>query len=369
MRLLANFSRIIVGIYLVFSGFVKVVDPYGTALKLEEYFEVFALDLPSFAGFFELMGTNAIALSVFMCCLELLLGVALLFRFRIKLTAWVMILFMLFMTFLTFYSAYYNKVTDCGCFGEFLKLEPWPTFWKNIVTLLPMALIFAYRKKITNSTLGTPAVLFGLIISLGIGIYSLRFLPVIDMLPYKTGNNISELMEVPDIKPVIEYEFLDNTTGESILSEEYLMDTTRYEYRDSKVVNEKDLLPVISDFSISDTTGNDVVSEILSGEKLVLIIKTVSDIEEVDFSQYSKLRSRASRLKIDSIIITSETQIEPYLEEKNLRLSYYYGDEKLLKTMARNNPVLYLLKEGTVLGKWSFNNLPSESKIKKLINK
>jgi uncharacterized membrane protein YphA (DoxX/SURF4 family) len=367
MKFLANFSRVIVGAYLIFSGFLKVVDPYGTALKLKEYFEVFALDIPAMSGFFSVLSENSVTLSVVFCCLELLVGIALLFGFKLKLTAWVTLLLMTFFTFLTFYSAYFNKVTDCGCFGEFLKLDPWSSFWKNVVAMVFILIIFIYRSKFKNSVSGTPAVLIGFLISLGIALYSLKFLPVIDMLPYAVGKSIPKQMEKPNIQAIFEYEFLDNNSKEIIKSQEYLMDTARYVYQDSRVLNEKDIKPVLVDFSLSDTSGNEAVSEVLSGNKLVLIIKTTNDIDEKSLKKYKDLVSKTSKSPLKPLVLSSDTDIEKFLVEIKLNHALYFADEKLLKTMARNNPVLYLLSDGVVMGKWSFNNLPSDSKVKKLI--
>ena len=367
MKLLANLSRVIVGAYLIFSGFLKVVDPYGTALKLKEYFEVFALDVPVLSGFFGTLEENSVVLSVIFCCMELLVGVALLFGFKLRLTAWVTLLLMTFFTFLTFYSAYFNKVTDCGCFGEFLKLEPWSSFWKNAVAMIFILIIFLYRKHFKDSGVGTPAVLIGFLVSLGIAIYSLKFLPVIDMLNYAVGKSIPQQMEKPNVKPVFEYDFLDNTTNQTIKSQEYLMDTARYVYQDSRVLNEKDIKPVLSDFSLSDTSGNEAVSQVLEGKKYVLIIKSIEGVEEQSLKKYKDLISKTNKSQIKPVILSSDTNIESFLTEVKLNHALYFADEKLLKTMARNNPVLYLLNDGVVLGKWSFNNLPSDSKVKKLI--
>ena len=368
MKILANFSRVIVGMYLIFSGFLKVVDPYGTALKLKEYFEVFATDLPALEGFFNALGASSIPLSVFFCCLELVTGVALLFGFKLRWTAWVALLLMTFFTFLTFYSAYFNRVTDCGCFGEFMKLKPWASFWKNVVTMIFIVILFSYRKKFNNSGAGTPAVLLAIIISTGIGIYSLSYLPVMDMLPYAVGKSISEQMKRPEIAPVIEYEFLDRSSNETILSEEYLMDTLRYTYKNSRVLNEDALKPVIVDFNVLDTTGNEALPAVLEGKVLVLILKSTADIEDLDFKKYRELAGKVSKIQVKPVILTGETGIESYLKVQRLNYPYYFVDEKVLKAMARNNPVIYLIHDGTVAGKWSFNRLPTDAKIKKLIN-
>lgn len=368
MKILANFSRVIVGMYLIFSGFLKVVDPYGTALKLKEYFEVFAMDLPVLEGFFEGLGASSVTLSVIFCCLELVIGVALLFGFRLKWTAWAALLLMTFFTFLTFYSAYFNRVTDCGCFGEFMKLKPWASFWKNVVTMIFIVILFVYRKKFNNAGAGTPAVLLATIISIGLGIYSLSYLPVIDMLPYAVGKSIPEQMKRPDIAPVIEYEFLDRSTGQTLHSEEYLMDTLRYTYRASRVLNEDVLRPVITDFSVIDTAGNEALSAVLEGKVLVLILKSTADIEALDFKKYREIVTRVGKSQVKSVVLTPETGAGAYLKAKKLNYPYYFVDEKVLKTMARNNPVIYLMQDGVVSGKWSFNRLPADTKIKKLIN-
>lgn len=367
MKIAANFSRVIVGAYLIFSGFLKIVDPYGTALKLKEYFEVFSKDVPSLSSFFEVLASNSIVLSVIFCCLELLVGVALLFSFRLKATAWVALLLMSFFTFLTFYSAYFNKVTDCGCFGEFLKLSPWSSFWKNVVTMVFIFIIFLNRNNFKDSNSGTPAFLLATIISLGIAIYSLTFLPVIDMLPYAVGKSIPEQMKKPDVKPKFEYTFLDNNSGQSIVSQEYLMDTARYVYQDAKILNEDAIKPKITDFGVSDASGNDALSEVLEGKKLLVVIKSVDDLEDFDFKKLRELVTKVSKSQIKPVVVSSEGSIEGFMKKNKLTYPYLFADEKVLKTMARNNPVVFLLNDGIVLGKWSFNRLPSDTKVKKLI--
>lgn len=368
MKILANFLRIIVGAYLIFSGFLKIVDPYGTALKLKEYFEVFATDLPALKPVFEYFAASSETVSVIFCSLELLIGVALLFGFRLKITAWFALLLIGFFTFLTFYSAYFNRVTDCGCFGEFLKLDPWSSFWKNVITMFFILIIFIYRKEFKNQASGTPAVLLGLIISLGIGIYSLNNLPVVDMLPYAVGKNIKEQMKTPDIKPKIAYEFKDADSGETITTEEYLMDTTRYTYVSSEVLNEDEIKPAITDFSVTDTAGNDQTQTVLEGTNLVLVIKSLYDIKDLDFSKYRSSVGKLNRTNFKPIVLTSEMGIEPFLKKNKLNYEYFFVDEKVLKTMARNNPVIFLIKDATVLGKWSFKHIPSAEKIKELNN-
>jgi uncharacterized membrane protein YphA (DoxX/SURF4 family) len=370
MKYIALFARILVGLEFVFSGFVKVVDPYGTGLKLQEYFEVFAEDIPGLAPFFHMLADNAQPLSLVFCSVELILGVALLFSFRMKITAWVVLLFMTFFTFLTFYSAYFNKVTDCGCFGDFLKLKPWDSFTKDVVSMVFILIIFFYRKNYSNGEIGTPMVLISTIIAFGIGIYGLRNLPLVDFLPYAVGKSIPEQMKKPDIKPVISYVFEDKTANANIKSEEYLMDTLKYKYVSSEILNEKDLIPKISDFSLADTSGLDVTAEAFEGNKFLLIIKNGKGLEDLDFTAIKSLLNKNYKKKVNPMVLSSlpTSELDKILKEKNIRFQTYSCDEKVLKTMARANPCLILLKDGIVMGKWTINNIPSKDAVQELLN-
>src|SRR6185436_18856302 len=142
-KILDQFSRYFVGALFIFSGLIKLNDPIGTEIKLEEYFEVFAAD---FGSFFQYFIPWALELGMIMIVLEIALGVAILLFYRMRITAWVLLALMVFFTFLTFYSAYFNKVTDCGCFGDAIKLTPWESFWKDIVLMVFVSHLFWYRK-------------------------------------------------------------------------------------------------------------------------------------------------------------------------------------------------------------------------------
>lgn len=369
MKLLANFSRILVGLEFIFSGFVKVVDPYGTGLKLQEYFEVFAGDLPMFSSFFNGLATNALALSLVFCCLELVLGVALLFSFRMKNTSWMVLGLMVFFTFLTFYSAYFNKVTDCGCFGDFLKLKPWDSFTKDVISMLFILIIFFYRNKFGKSEFGTPMVLIATIFSIGIGVYAIRYLPVLDFLPYAVGKSIPKQMERPDVKPDLKYVFLDKKEKKEIESKEYLADTNRYKYVSSVVLNEDLLKAKITDYSIADSAGNDFTQQTFEGKVFFIVLKKKDGLEDLDFGPINKLANKLAKKKIKPMVITS-IPTEEYLslkKDKSLDFDYYTCDEKVLKTMARNNPVFVLLNDGVVVKKWSYNNIPTADQVNELI--
>ena len=135
-------ARFAVGGLFIFSGLIKVNDPVGTAIKLEEYFNVFSSD---FASFFGALEPFALYFSIFLVVLEVALGVAVLINFRMPTTSWILLLLILFFTFLTFYSAFFNKVTDCGCFGDAIKLTPWESFTKDLILLSLILVIFPFR--------------------------------------------------------------------------------------------------------------------------------------------------------------------------------------------------------------------------------
>lgn len=356
----AHIARILVGIEFIFSGFVKVVDPYGTGLKLQEYFEVFASDLPIFSPFFTLLAHQAQLLSLLFCASELILGVALLFSFHIKKTAWIVLAFMSFFTFLTFYSAFFNKVTDCGCFGDFLKLKPWHSFYKDVISIAVILIFFLFRNKFATPKYAHYFVIFSTIFSFGIGIYAINYLPPLDFLAYAKGNNIQKLMEPTGVKPDIIYVFQDKSNNKKVESREYLMDSN-YEYIESFTTNEDEITPKITDYSLSDTSGNDWTAASFEGNKVLITFKKVKSVNEKTWQrieQFYKNTSKNTSLHI--VFVTSDIPqyLSDELSKRNIQAPIYTIDEKVLKTMARVNPVVYQLSNGTVVDKWGYRSIP-----------
>lgn len=370
MKTFAQIARILVGIEFIFSGFVKVVDPYGTGLKLQEYFEVFAKDIPAMSGFFELFAHNAQTLSLIFCATELILGVALLVGFRMKLTAWVVLLMMGFFTFLTFYSAYFNRVTDCGCFGDFLKLKPWNSFLKDVISMVFIIPIFIYRAIFKPLPFANSITAIATIIAFGIGIYALRYLPPVDFLPYAVGKSIPEQMQPTGVKPDIAYTFFDKKDNKDIHSKEYLMDTVRYRYVSSETLNQSELTPKITDYSISDSDGNDITAETFDGIKLFLIIKKLDHISDKQIAQMKTLEQAFTNTTVQPMWLTSlvAEQFDSFKKQAGFSTPTYMIDEKVLKTMARTNPCVILLKNGVVIKKWGSHNIPTKEAIEDLIN-
>lgn len=361
MKLFFQISRIIVGIIFIFSGFVKVVDPVGTGIKLEEYFEVFSQDLPALEGFFMFFAHNSLILSLIFCALEVILGVATLLSYRMKVTSWLLLGIIVFFTFLTFYSAYFNKVTDCGCFGDFLKLKPWTSFEKDIFLTILIIFIFIYRNKYTNSNQNL-VMFVTTILSFGIGIYAIRYLPPIDFLPYAIGKSIPEQMKPTGVKPIMEFTFLNKKTKQEIVAKEFLMDTLTYKYVSMVTLNEDKLKPKITDYSISDPQGNNYTDSTFIGNKLLVILKGINGIENEQLVQLKSLIADSEKNGITPMILTSviQSDYQKFSETNGIKTPYFSADATVLKTMARTNPCVILLQNGVVKGKWGNHNIPNK---------
>lgn len=353
---------VLVGALFIFSGLIKVNDPIGTAIKLEEYFEVFASD---FGAFFHTFTPFSLEIAVFVVVLEVVLGFALIFRHQMKLTAWVLLLLIIFFTFLTFYSAYFNKVTDCGCFGDAIKLTPWQSFYKDIVLLLLIIYIFFNRKRYTPLIKGNKGyVVMAAIIAINIflAVYAISHLPFIDFRAYKIGNNIGDAMQPSE---PFRYKYIMEKDGELLEFEEYPMDTTLV-FKDMVLLN-PEAQPKITDYNVWNEEG-DFTQQSLAGKKLFIIIQ---DVYKADLSEIDEIKKLINDLsgKLDIWLLTSNnaTTIENFRHEYQVAVPYYYVDATVIKAMIRSNPGTMLLNDGTVLGKWHHNDTPVAGDVLELI--
>jgi uncharacterized membrane protein YphA (DoxX/SURF4 family) len=362
-RIADLFSRFFVGGLFIFSGLIKLNDPIGTKIKMEEYFEVFAEDFGSFFHFFI---PYALEIGMILIVLEIVAGVAVLLYYRMDVTTIILLVLMVFFTFLTFYSAYFNKVTDCGCFGDAIKLTPWQSFTKDVI-LIPFILhLFWYRKSyvpVLRTREGHAIIGFITILSVFLGVYAIRHLPFIDFRAYRIGNNIPQQMQ-PEEQPVFEYIFLRKDNGEEVHSEKYLMDTTQYKYKSVRQLNESKTKAKITDYSVSSVEGEDITQQTFEGSKLFIVIYDVSlaSIENID-----RIRSLAKDLdgKVDVMVLTASgaEQVESFRHEHQLPVPYYFADATVLKTIVRSNPGITLWVNGTVKGMWHHNDTPNSSEV------
>ncbi|MFU1857519.1 BT_3928 family protein [Sphingobacterium sp. NGMCC 1.201703] len=373
---LLGFCRIFTGLLFIFSGFIKANDPTGFGYKLQEYFEVFHLTA---------FNEYATAIAVVICGFEILLGALLLFGVYANLVAWGLLLLILFFTFLTFYSAFFEVVTSCGCFGDAIPLTPWQSFSKDLVLLALILIIFFNRKQIRPIIKGSGnqfvVTLITAVVSLGIGIYTVNYLPFIDFLPYKIGNNLPSLMVLPEGKQgdVFEqlYTMKNKKTGETkkvndkVYMEDKLWEDESWEIigePESKLVKKGYDIP-IPDLLITDADGADHTQEIISNPYYNVII-VAKDLSTANIDALQKINQTVTQMTKDYnglrvvLLTASASKDAQYLSDKmQLIAEIYYADLIPLKSMVRANPGVMLLKGGNVMGKWHYNNFPDAKTI------
>ena len=362
-------SRFFVGGLFIFSGLIKLNDPVGTKIKMEEYFGVFAED---FGSFFSAFVPFALEIGIIMIILEIVLGVAVLIYYRMSVTTILLLLLMIFFTFLTFYSAYYNKVTDCGCFGDAIKLTPWQSFFKDIILMFPVLHLFWYRKTYEPALQqrhGHVVIGAATVLCLFLGVYAIRHLPFIDFRAYRIGNHIPAQM-LPEEQPVFEYVFIRKQDGQEIRSEKYLMDTTQYKYQSVVQLNEDKTRPKITDYSVTSVDGEDVTQQTFEGAKLLFIIYDVSKASVDNMDEIVQL-SKALDGKLDMMVLTASgaNQFEAFRHEYQFAVPYYFADATVLKTIIRSNPGITLWVDGTVKGMWHHNDTPEASEVLSLVGR
>ena len=271
MKYVVGFSRIFVGILFIISGLIKLNDPVGFSFKLEEYFSQAVLDLPFFEPY-------ALIISIVVVIVEVVLGVMLLIGFKPKFTVWSLLGMILFFTFLTFYSAYYNKVTDCGCFGDAVKLTPWESFTKDVVLLVLILILLwgiNFIKPLFSKQGNWLIMALSLVGSVIFCYQVLNHLPSIDFRPYKIGANIEQGMIVPEgaPKPIQEFTWTFNIDGEErafVTDGGYPDVEGEFIGVETKVVQEG-YEPPIHDFTI-EKDGDDFTLKMLGEPKLVMVV-------------------------------------------------------------------------------------------------
>ncbi len=360
----ARIARFLVGIVFIFSGLIKLNDPVGTQIKFEEYFEVFAQDVPFLHDFFMALVPFTLTMSVLFCAAEIILGVALLVSYKPKLTVWLLFFLIVFFTFLTFYSAYFNRVTDCGCFGDAIKLKPWTSFGKDVVLTVLILFIIGHRNRITPRKTGW-VVFLTTLLTLGLGVYAISFLPPLDLLPYAVGKSVPAQMKPSE---PLRYRYVMEKNGKTETFEQYPTDTT-YKFKEMQLVNES-AKPKITDYRVWNDEG-DFTQQTFDGKKLFIIVKKTTD---VDAGSLPAIRALVDGLKgsdVKPYILTSvsDKEINAFQNEFQLtNVPYYKVDATVLKTIMRSNPGTWLMQDGVVRGKWHYNTTPSAEEVKKLVN-
>jgi uncharacterized membrane protein YphA (DoxX/SURF4 family) len=364
MKISDNVIRIFTGLFFIFSGLLKINDPVGTSLKLKEYFEVFSAD---FSVIFQAFVPVALELAVLVIVLEVVLGVALLVSYRMKTTVWVLMGLVVFFTFLTFYSAYFEKVTDCGCFGEVIPLTPWQSFYKDIFLLILIGYLFFRRNRIqplVRPRTGDAIIAFSFALNIGIAVYAIRHLPYIDFLPYHVGADIQQYMKPSE---PFRYKFIMEREGKRYDFDLFPADTT-YQFREMVLLN-PNAAPRITDYNVWNEEG-DYTLETFIGSKVLVIIENVRKSNKKGIQKVKALADDlSSDVEILILTATDEQTFELYRHEFQLAIPYYYADATVLETMIRSNPGIMVLHDGVVMGKWHHNKMPTADQVRQLIRK
>lgn len=475
MKTLIAISRIVVGTLFIISGLIKANDSKGFAYKLEEYFDVFTKDitytkiaeeqpLPDeiltssckdkfkpeinyleveipveeqgfftemFVQIFKFSRENALALAVVISVIEILLGLFTVYGFQLKITTWLLMLMIIFFGFLTFYSAYYNKVTDCGCFGDALKLKPWESFIKDVLLGIFILPVFIWSKK-TNGNEFTkyerivslasvlfmallcilqfkwnfPIVFLAVLVAVrwilsiklmpkvqhvtlailciisssAFAIHCINDLPMKDYRPWKIGNDLRPLREyIPEVAEV-KMVYVDKKT-----CEEKLMPTDNWDWFDStfeanhifykqeKKVIKPSVEAKVKDMSLEDTeTGENRAEEFFANTGYSILV-VMPKIHDANMKNAANLRAISNYALENNILILGATstgniqEIDEFKHHYQLPIDITTNDEKALKTIIRSNPGVVLVKDGKVINKWSSKKIPTVDILKENI--
>jgi len=365
MKYLVAISRILVGVLFIISGFIKLNDPLGFSYKLQEYFSTDVLNIPSLEPY-------ALAISVFVVVLEVVLGVFLLIGYKRKFTIWMLLGMIVFFTFLTFYSAYFDKVKDCGCFGDALKLTPWESFTKDVVLLVLILILFYGQKHIKPifKTLPNSIIaLLSLIVSLWFAYHVLMHLPSIDFRAYKIGNNLQEEMSIPNgaALPSIEYTWKFKVGGEEkeFVTTGIYPDMKEYEYLGVEFVGvetkeiDPGYIPSIQDFSI-ESNEEDLTTYFLEKKHLVVVaMYNVYNAEKEGLLKLKNFTDDAIKkgYTVIGLSASGDEAKQQLKTDYNLNFYTYLCDEKVVKTIVRSNPGIFILNKGTVINKAHWNDI------------
>ena len=360
MNILTQICRLLVSVTFIFSGFVKLVDPLGSAYKFEEYFGADVLNL-------EFLSPYALQFSILLILAEIMLGVMLLVGYLPKLTVWSLFGISLLFLFLTWYSAYYNKVTDCGCFGDAITLSPWETFYKNVVLIvLVVYLVIRYHdiQPLGSEVMAQRVSLFSLLVFIGIIAYVLRYLPIIDFRAYSIGKNIPEGMVIPEgaEKPVYEDTWIYNVDGEdrTFTTEEKPWNIEGATFVDRKTRTLKEgYVPPIHDFTM-EREGEDITEMLMNEDRLLLVV--AYNLSLANASGLEKVRELSERAREKGFVVymfsaSTQEDFEAVKAQYDFDFELLFCDETTLKTIIRSNPGIVTLDKGTITGKWSWRQM------------
>ncbi|MCL2597032.1 MAG: DoxX family membrane protein [Paludibacter sp.] len=366
-NIILNVIRLALSALFIFSGFVKAVDPLGTAYKFADYFHSFD-EIITHTEFFSRLDFLALPFAFVMIAIEFLIGLNLLFKIYPRLTSLFALLFMCVMTPLTLYIYIENPVTDCGCFGDALVISNSATFWKNIVLLAFAIYLFIRRKYIKPLLMPIAQIiseLFLILAILGFMMWNLTHLPVIDFRPYKIGTNIEQAMTLPENakSDVYDTKFIYQKNGvqQEFTLENYPKNDSTWVFVEQKsTLISKGDVPKIHDFSITDPEHGDITDYILSneGKTYLVIMYDLTKTSKRGTKKIEKLYQMAQQQGIPFYALSGsgEDEIENFRQKTSVTFPFCSTDPITLKTIIRANPGIVLIGNGTIIDKWAWRD-------------
>lgn len=362
-----NICRAVLAVTFIFSGYVKAIDPLGTQYKIRDYLT--ALSIGDYVPDWLTLGS-----SVALASLEFALGIFILFAIRRRFTTRVILAFMAVMTLITVWIAIANPVSDCGCFGDAITLTNVQTLLKNVVLTACAVVVCRCRERMfrfVSENNQWIAVNYTVIYIVATSSYSLYLLPRFDFRPYHVGANIREGMEIPEGAKMPRYEntFVMEKNGErrEFTLDNYPDSTWTFVERKSELV-EEGYVPPIHDFTITDNaTGDDITQQILDdkGYTFLLVSPHLESADDTNFGDIDQLYEycQAQGVPFYCLTASGEDAIQHWRDITGAEYPFCMSDETTLKTVIRSNPGLVLIKDGTVIRKWSHNGLPKSEEL------
>ena len=369
MKLTVNFARVIVGLLFIFSGLIKAIDPLGLSYKMQEFFELWGLHR---------FNSWTLLMSVLMNAFEIIAGFALLLGWRIKLFSWLLLLLIVFFTFLTGYAYLSGKFKSCGCFGDCIPITSKTSFLKDLLLLALISFLFWKRnliKPFLAEKITTLAMLVITALSFGIQWYSLTYLPVMDCLPYKKGNNISEKMKMPAnaVPDSTVITFVYDKGGQQVeftadkFPDDFNGTTYKLIKRYDKIIRKgKNNQPPIAGFYLSGASNEDSTQVVLQQPYAVILFCEDFSVPVSKWEKYfSKLYAEAKAKNIAVYLVTAQPgEVASKLAGTTFsNIQVFKCDNTAIRTAARTNPCLFILKQGTILGKWSRHHFSSANNL------
>ncbi len=364
-KVVVNTARLLLAVTFILSGFVKAVDPLGTQYKIADYLQAMHLGtaVPDFL---------TLAASVVLPAVEFGLGICLLFAIRRRLVSLFVLCLMGVLTLLTLWIAVANPVSDCGCFGDAVTLTNEQTLAKNVVLLICAALVRRWpleQMRFVSKSSQWIVTNYSMLFIFAVSAWSLYDLPQFDFRPYHVGANILKGMEIPEgaEQPTFETTYLMEKDGK-----QQTFDLDHYPDSTWTLVEAKTrqltegYVPPIHDFCISDrTTGEDLTQQLLE-QKGYLFLLVTPHLEDADDSQFDRINELYEYAcdhgyRFYGLTASDDKAIARWRDMTGAEYAFFQADETVLKTVIRSNPGLLLLKDGTILRKWSHNRLPQLS--------